>query len=99
MSGPAPQPARGGVHLVEWASELVGTAFLLLGGLSAVALDFGPGSPAAAALPSRSARLLLTGVLFAGTGGLVAVSPLGRRSGGPINPAVPPGVLGPGRVP
>jgi aquaporin Z len=88
MPGPTPQPARGGVHLVEWASELVSTAFLLLAGLSAVALDFGPGSPVAAAIPSRSARLALTGLLLAGSGSLVAVSPLGRRSGGHINPAV-----------
>jgi aquaporin Z len=39
-------------------------------------------------LPSTSARLLLTGLLFAGTGSLVALSPLGRRSGAHLNPAV-----------
>jgi aquaporin Z len=78
----------GGLHVVEWSCELVGTALLLLGGLSAVALDFGRGSPVAALVPSTSLRLLLTGTLFAGTGSLVAISPLGRRSGGHINPAV-----------
>ncbi len=35
-----------------------------------------------------SARLLLTGLLFAGTGSLVALSPLGRRSGAHLNPSV-----------
>jgi aquaporin Z len=78
----------GTLHLSEWACELAGTALLLLGGLSAVALDFGPGSPIARVLPSASARLLLTGMLFAATGSVIAVSPLGRRSGGHINPAV-----------
>jgi aquaporin Z len=87
---PAVSPAgrAGGLHLSEWACELAGTALLLLGGLSAVALDFGRGSPVAALVPSQSARLLMTGMLFAGTGSLVAVSPLGRRSGGHVNPSV-----------
>ena len=80
--------ARGGIHLTEWACEFVGTALLLLGGLSAVALDFGTASPVAAAIPSESLRLLLTGALFAAAGSLVAISPLGRTSGGHINPAV-----------
>jgi aquaporin Z len=84
-SGPARQ---GGWHPVEWGCELVGTALLILGGLSAVCLDFAPGSPVAGVLPGHSARLLLTGALFAGSGSLVTVSPLGRRSGAHLNPAV-----------
>lgn len=82
------QAPFGGWHLVEWGAELVGTAVLVLGGLSAVVLDFGSRSAVAAAIPSHSVRLLLTGVLFAGCGSLVAVSPLGRRSGAHLNPAV-----------
>lgn len=82
------QPALGGWHLTEWAAEAAGTALLVLGGLSAVALNFGRGSPVAGLIPSPSLRLLLTGLLFAGTGSLVAISWLGRRSGGHINPAV-----------
>lgn len=78
----------GGLHLVEWGCELAGTAILVLGGLSAVVLDFGRSSPVAPAIPSHSLRLLLTGLLFAGCGSLVAVSPLGRRSGAHLNPAV-----------
>lgn len=82
----SPQPARGGWHPVEWACELLGTALLVLVGLSAVCLDFGPHSPFSAL--GTSSRLLLTGVLFAGTGSLLAVSPLGRRSGAHLNPVV-----------
>lgn len=86
--GPAPRPAVGGWHLAEWGSELAGTALLVFGGLSAVVWDFGAGSPMPGAIPSASARLLLTGLLFAGTGSLVAISPLGRLSGAHLNPSV-----------
>ncbi|MHB1472355.1 MAG: aquaporin [Dermatophilaceae bacterium] len=84
----APTPARGGWHWKEWGCELVGTALLLLGGLSAICLDFGTHSPVAQLIPSSSTRLLLTGVLFAGTGSLVALTPLGRLSGAHLNPVV-----------
>lgn len=57
-------------------------------GLSAVFLNFGPSSPVARHVPSHSLRLLVTGLLFAGSGSLVAISPLGRLSGAHINPAV-----------
>jgi aquaporin Z len=67
---------------------LAGTALLLIGGLSAICLDFGRGSTVARLVPSHSARLLITGLLFSGTGSLVTVSPLGRRSGAHLNPAV-----------
>ncbi len=80
-------PAGGGWHWAPWACEFLGTAILLGGGLSAVFVDFGPSSPVARQVPSMSARLLLTGLLFAGTGSLVAPSPLGRR-GAHLNPAV-----------
>ncbi|HTW20828.1 MAG TPA: aquaporin [Mycobacteriales bacterium] len=79
-------PAQSGVHLVEWACEFAGTAALLVGGLSAVCFDFGPGTPLHAV--PHSARLLITGLLFAGTGSLIAISPPGRRSGAHINPVV-----------
>jgi aquaporin Z len=80
--------AQGGWHWAEWTCEFVGTALLLFGGLSAICLDFAPGSPVASVVPDHSARLLITGLLFAGTGSLVAVSTLGRRSGAHLNPSV-----------
>ena len=79
---------QSGWHWIPWLCEYLGTALLLAGGLSAVFLDFGPYSPVARVLPSTSARLLLTGLLFAGTGSLVALSPIGRLSGAHLNPAV-----------
>jgi aquaporin Z len=79
---------RAGWHWVAWGCELAGTAILVLAGLSAVCLDFGRGSPVAAAVPSASVRLLITGTLFAGSGSLVAVSPIGRVSGAHLNPSV-----------
>jgi aquaporin Z len=86
---PAPgTQARGGWHWAEWGSEFVGTGILLLGGLSGLFLDFAPGSPVAAALPSESVRLLFTGLILGATGLLVTVSPLGRRSGAHLNPSV-----------
>lgn len=87
-AGSDPQAAVGGWHWAEWAAELAGTALLVFGGLSAVVFDFYPGSPVSELIPSHSWRLLLTGLLFAGTGSAVAVSPLGRRSGAHLNPAV-----------
>jgi len=87
-----------GVHVVEWLAEGLGTALLLVGGLSAVCLDFGSGSPVARVVGDPSARLLLTGLLFSGTGSLVAVSPLGRRSGAHLNPAVTLALRVAGRV-
>src|SRR5580692_7262434 len=79
---------QGGVHPIEWGCELLGTAILLVGGLSAICLDFGAHGPIAAHVASHSLRLLITGLLFAGTGSLVAISPLGRRSGAHLNPVV-----------
>lgn len=86
MSQPGEWPPQPGLHLAEWSCELLGTALLLLGGLSAVCLDFGPHSPLRGL--ASSFRLLLTGLLFAGTGSLLAISPLGRRSGAHLNPVV-----------
>src|ERR1700735_3374212 len=74
-------PAQSGWHFVDWGCEFVGTMVLVLGGVSAVVLDFGTRSPVASTVPSHSLRLLLTGLLFAGCGSLVAISPIGRRGG------------------
>ena len=80
--------AQSGWHFVEWGCEFLGTMVLVLGGISAVVLDLGAGSPVASTLRSHSLRLLLTGLLFAGCGSLVAISPIGRRSGAHLNPSI-----------
>ncbi|MHB8322978.1 MAG: MIP/aquaporin family protein [Candidatus Dormibacteria bacterium] len=81
-------PPERGWHFPEWSAEFLGTFVLVLGGLSAICLDFGQGSPMPHLVPSASLRLLITGLLFAGTGSLVAISPPGRLSGAHVNPCV-----------
>jgi aquaporin Z len=49
---------------------------------------FGEGSPLAGVLPSEGWRRLITGFLFGTTGALIALSPVGMRSGAHINPVV-----------
>ena len=81
----APSP---GVHLSEWAAELVGSALLLFVVVSAVTVDFGPGSQLVQIVPSRSLRLLITGLVIAGSASLYAITPPGKRSGAHLNPVV-----------
>lgn len=71
-----------------YVAELLGTALLLVGGLSAVIVVVSPTSPLAAlALPGWLARGI-AGALFGLTGSLVTVSTLGRHSGAHLNPAM-----------
>ena len=76
------------LHWPEYGSELLGTAFLVFIALSAVTFNFGSGSPLAAVLPNSSVRRLITGLMLAGSGPLMAISPLGKLSGAHLNPAV-----------
>lgn len=69
-------------------SECIGTFLLVAVGVSVVILDFGAGSPVASLIPSAGLRRLITGFLFGTTGGLIALSPVGRISGAHINPVV-----------
>jgi aquaporin Z len=69
-------------------AELLGTAVLLCVGLSLVIFMFGEGSPTAAWIPSVKLRQIITGFLFGSTGGLIAISRIGRESGAHLNPAV-----------
>jgi aquaporin Z len=75
-------------HAPEYVAEFLGTGCMVFFGLSAVVFDFGTGLPMSRWVPDHSLRLLITGLLFAGTGSLVVISPLGRLSGGHINPSV-----------
>ena len=69
-------------------AEFLGTALLLLGGLSIVILMFGAGSPMAQIIPSIKVRQIITGFLFGSIGASIALSPIGKVSGAHINPAV-----------
>jgi len=71
-----------------FVSELIGTALLVLVGLSLVIFMFGDGTPMARVLPSVGLRRLITGFLFGTTGALIALSPVGKESGAHINPVV-----------
>ncbi len=93
VTGQAP---RGGAHPVEWGCELLGTLLLVGLGLSVVVVNFGTHAPLAA-WPA-SDRFLLNGIWFAGVGSLVAVSPIGRRSGAHLNPVVTLAFWARGRV-
>src|SRR4030095_8430080 len=70
------------------AAEFVGTAVLLLVGLSLVIFMFGNASVAWTWIPDVKLRQCLTGFLFGSTGALIALSSVGKISGAHINPAV-----------
>ena len=76
------------LHWGEYFAELLGTALMIFIGLSAVVFNMGHGLPMEKLLPNHSLRLLLTGLIFAGSGSMVAISPLGKLSGGHINPSI-----------
>lgn len=82
----------------EVVSEFAGTALLLLFGLSAIFMDFSQGSPMMSLIPSGDLRRLLTAVIFSFCGTLIIYSPLGRISGGHINPAVTVAFLQLGKI-
>ncbi|MFF0142183.1 MIP/aquaporin family protein [Streptomyces sp. NPDC005227] len=72
----------------EICSEFLGTALLLLFGLSAIVINFSPNSPMISLAPSQDMRRLLTALLFSASATVIIYSPLGRISGGHINPVI-----------
>jgi len=79
-------------------AEMLGTALLLLIALSIVICMFGTGSPMEQVIPDIGYRRLITGFLFGSTGALIAISPVGKRSGAHINPVVTLGFFLMGKI-
>lgn len=71
-----------------FVAEFLGTAILLMAGLSIVILMFGVGSPMADYIPEVKVRQSLTGFLFGSVGACIALSPIGKFSGAHVNPVV-----------
>jgi aquaporin Z len=82
----AAAPLMAGRHWGEWLAEMLGTALLFGVGFCVVAVLVSPRSPVAHEV--AGVRFLLVGLNFGLLSGLIAVSPLGRRSGAHLNPAV-----------
>jgi aquaporin Z len=76
------------LHWREYLAEFIGTALLLLFGLSLVIIMFGEGSPIAQIIPNNKVRQMICGFLFGCIGSSIAISPIGKISGAHINPAV-----------
>ena len=85
-------------HWPEYGVEFVGTAWNVFIGLSAVVFNFAPGMPGPRLIPDASLRLLVTGLIFAGSGSLYTISPWGKLSGSHINPSVTLGFYAQGKV-
>jgi aquaporin Z len=83
-----PQPRTGGWHFAEWASELVGTFLMLFLGFCVVVILISPASPLRGDVPWSGLRFVTIGLTFGLLVAAVALSPLGRRSGAHLNPAV-----------
>lgn len=72
----------------EIAAEFLGTMVFLGLVLSALVVAFAAGSPVVTAIPSADLRRLLTGALVGCVIAGIVYSPVGRISGGHLNPAV-----------
>ena len=94
-----PQPKAEGWHPLDWGCELVGTAFQLFLGFCFVALLESERSPLRATIASGALRLVLIGIGFGVLAAAVALSPIGRRSGAHLNPAVTLGFVLRGQTP
>jgi aquaporin Z len=76
------------LNWAEYIAEVLGTTLVVFIGLSTAVFNFAEGLPIEQLVPDKGIRLLMTGVVFAGSGSLVAISPLGKLSGAHINPVV-----------
>jgi aquaporin Z len=80
--------SRQAVHLWEWAAEGTGTSFVLFCTLTATYWTERLGSTFVRGNQSTGLRLVVMGAVIAVSAAVVAYSPVGRLSGGHLNPAV-----------
>jgi aquaporin Z len=77
-------PPTAGWHWREWSAEFAGTAALLFAVLTAKVAAVEAGPP----FSRLSGRIIVVGIVAGAAVVAIAVSPLGRRSGAHLNPAV-----------
>lgn len=78
----------GGYHWPEYALEALGLGLFMLSACAFTALLEHPASPARQALPDAFTRRALIGLAMGLTAVALIYSPLGKRSGAHLNPAV-----------
>ena len=74
--------------LKAYASEFLGTAILMVAGISAISLNFGDQAYLTSLIPDVMIRFALAGAGFGIGVVIVAYSVLGQTSGGHLNPAL-----------
>jgi aquaporin Z len=75
-------------RIAAYFCELVGVAIVLFNALSWACWNFGAGSPIVQWVPDRSLRLVFQAICIATGVTIVVYSPLGKRAGGHLNPAM-----------
>ncbi|MEU4096582.1 aquaporin [Streptomyces sp. NPDC026673] len=90
--GGLPPPRRGArsrdARRSAWLAEFAATALLLFAMATLLRWLADPVAPLARAVPSAGGRLVVDAVVSGAAVGLLVLSPLGRRSGAHMNPAV-----------
>jgi glycerol uptake facilitator-like aquaporin len=87
------------VDVRSWVSEFVGTAALLFSAVTCSRWLFAPDSGLARVVTGVHWRMVIVGLVVGIVLSLLIVSPLGRRSGGHLNPAITTAFWGLGAFP
>ena len=74
--------------MLLFAAEFIGTAFLLMFGMSLIIFFWGNGTKVSNIIPSNSLRRLISAFLFVIVSFIITMSPVGKISGAHLNPAV-----------
>jgi aquaporin Z len=88
---PASVPERHPINtqrILAYGCELVGMTLIIFNALAWACWNFGVGSPIVQSVPDRSVRLVFQAICIAVGSAIIVYSPLGKRAGGHLNPAV-----------